>query len=94
MMDSLRAGLEYLLSPVFGAFAPWAVIFALTMIKIVAIIAPLMICLSVAYLCWSQYCRAFRFVATACRCVEVIIKRSCLTGARRAVFIFDCAGYL
>ena len=52
MMDSLRAGLEYLLSPVFGAFAPWAVIFALTMIKIVAIIAPLMIC--VAYLTYAE----------------------------------------
>ena len=52
MMDSLRAGLEYLLSSVFGAFAPWAVIFALTMIKIVAIIAPLMIC--VAYLTYAE----------------------------------------
>ncbi|MGI9338252.1 MAG: NADH-quinone oxidoreductase subunit NuoH [Gammaproteobacteria bacterium] len=51
-MDTLQTGLEVFLSPYLGAFALWAAVFAITMIKIIAIILPLMVC--VAYLTYAE----------------------------------------
>ncbi len=51
-MEELRAVIEDLLSPLLGGYAAWAATFALTMMKIVAIVLPLMLC--VAYLTYAE----------------------------------------
>ena len=52
MMETVQAELQGLLLPLLGAFAPWAATFLVTLMKIMAVMLPLMIC--VAYLTYAE----------------------------------------
>ena len=52
MMDAVQTELQSLLLPLLGAFAPWAATFLVTLMKIMAVMLPLMIC--VAYLTYAE----------------------------------------
>ena len=52
MMETVQTELQGLLLPLLGAFAPWAATFLVTLMKIMAVMLPLMIC--VAYLTYAE----------------------------------------
>ena len=52
MMETVQTELQSLLLPLLGAFAPWAATFLVTLMKIMAVMLPLMIC--VAYLTYAE----------------------------------------